>query len=189
MSCAPLVMLHYTRRNTIKSAAAALTYHCRGFPCCLLMHFIVFTGASWELTASIWLPHWGTLRSSYRTAKLRSTSPCSSLPLSVCVAVVPCYMQGSQDVSIDHLPTGQCSHPHPLPLPTPAVPTPTSAINIIYQYHIFLWFFFYMGPPSGALHLKIYQSQQELRCRFIDVNLFYVDDGVLKVYLQLPHSF
>lgn len=45
-----------------------------------------------------------------------------------------------------------------------------------------------MGPPSGALHLKIYQSQQELRCRLIDVNLP-VDDEVLKVYLQLPHIF
>lgn len=60
------------------------------------------------------------------------------LQLFLCAGrALPCYMQGSQDVSIDHLPTGQCSHPHPLPSPTPAVPTPTSAINIIYQYHIF----------------------------------------------------
>lgn len=145
VSCASPVILHYTRRNAIKSVAAALTYHWRAFPRCLLMHFIVFTGASWELTASIWLPHWGTSQSNCGTAKPRSTSPCLSLPLSVVVLrlflcagrALPCYMQGSQDVSIDHLPTGQCSRPHPLPSPTPAVPTPTTAINIIYQYHIF----------------------------------------------------
>lgn len=81
-----------------------------------------------------------------------------------------------------------------VPTPTPCLrprqqcqlqPVPSiSYINIIF----FLWFLFDMGPPSGALHLKIYQSQQGLRCRLIKVNLFYVDDGVLKVYLQLPHS-
>lgn len=190
-------MLHYTRRNTVKSAAAALTYHCRGFPRCLLMHFIVFTGASWELTASIWLPHWGTLRSSCGTAKLRSTSPCFVSAVvclccgCFCVLVelsrVTCRvhrMWASIISRLDNVPTPTpCLHPRQQCQlqPVPSI----SYINIIF----FLWFLFYMGPPSGAPHLKIYQSQQELRCRLINVHLFYVDDGVLKVYLQFPHSY
>lgn len=73
-----------------------------------------------------------------------------------------------------------------VPTPTPCLrprqqcqlqPVPSiSYINIIF----FCGFSLTFAPSSGALRLKIYQIQQGLRRRLIKVNLFYVDNGVLK---------
>lgn len=78
------------------------------------------------ITASLWLPHGGVWTSSC-TSQTRvhiPLLPSSLVPLCICVccgrlsagSALPCYMQGSQDVSIDRLLTG-----HGLP-PTSPLP-------------------------------------------------------------------
>lgn len=87
-----------------------------------------------------------------------NSSPHPFAPLCLCLSVylcvrcgclcvgsaLPCYMLGSQDVSIDRLPTAQSPPPHPPP--TPAVPTATSTINITLSdrervIFVYGWFF------------------------------------------------
>lgn len=65
--------------------------------------------------------------------------------LPVCAgSTLPCYMQGSQDVSIDHLLTGQCP-------PSPPFSHASSAnSNQCHQYHISISYFFMVSLLHSA---------------------------------------